>query len=420
MIPETMMAAAIRHVAQGTVFAALVTIILASRLSWSPRLGRLLAGAALARFLVPLAVLGWEIPLGRASIPLARLLAGLGASRGAGRPSALEFTWETWAFLAWGAGAIACGTAMLGSGWVMRRRLRRVGQRPPADLVRRLAELARVAGVDPVWLGLVVTNSDTPVGVDGIFRSRINVPRELLQSLTAAEIDAVLLHELVHVRRRDNLWRLLPAVVTMLFWFHPLSWWLQRRFIVDGERACDETVVRLMHDRSAYASGLVKAARSALGLGVPGYSGMSAHGLNDRVAAIMQPQPQKDHPMYRLVITGILVSGFFLTASATGSPVDHADTYTIDQLNTPPRVLTLVSPEYPAELKESKVTGNVVLEYIIDVKGRVTETSVISSTNVHFSESAVAAVRQWTYAPGLHGGHPVNTRVRQNLVFNHP
>ena len=57
-------------------------------------------------------------------------------------------------------------------------------------------------------------------------------------------MEAILAHELMHVRRHDNLTAALHMLVEAVFWFHPLVWWMERRMVEERERACDEAVIR--------------------------------------------------------------------------------------------------------------------------------------------------------------------------------
>ena len=92
----------------------------------------------------------------------------------------------------------------------------------------------------------------------GLFRPRIIVPAELLESEQAATLDAVLLHELAHVRRRDLLWNWLPAVVDVLFFFHPVHWWAKREWRVAQEIATDQLAISSAKiDVASYAQSLV-------------------------------------------------------------------------------------------------------------------------------------------------------------------
>jgi len=147
----------------------------------------------------------------------------------------------------------------------------------------RLAALASRAKIRPGRVTGYYVPSSGWLGVTGLFRSRVIVPEGFFAALEDREVDAVLLHELMHVKRHDNLLRLCQAGVVAIFWFHPLVWWLDRRLRWESERACDEGVLRLTGANRAYASGLCKATRFALGLNLPGVSGMSRMRLQARI-----------------------------------------------------------------------------------------------------------------------------------------
>jgi beta-lactamase regulating signal transducer with metallopeptidase domain len=65
--------------------------------------------------------------------------------------------------------------------------------------------------------------------------------------LNAEELDAVLLHEATHAKRRDNLIRLVHEVVLCLLWFHPLVWITGSRLALYRELSCDESVIESSH-----------------------------------------------------------------------------------------------------------------------------------------------------------------------------
>jgi beta-lactamase regulating signal transducer with metallopeptidase domain len=79
--------------------------------------------------------------------------------------------------------------------------------------------------------------------VDGILRPCISLPYGIEQVLSDRELDAVLLHELTHAKRRDNLWRLVHEAVLCLLWFHPLVWMTGGRLALYRELSCDEPVI---------------------------------------------------------------------------------------------------------------------------------------------------------------------------------
>ena len=91
--------------------------------------------------------------------------------------------------------------------------------------------------------------------VYGILRPRILLPMLYKND----DLKYVLLHEKCHIRRKDNLWRLLGVIAVCIHWFNPFAWILLREFLVDLELACDESVAAgcSMDERKEYAGVLL-------------------------------------------------------------------------------------------------------------------------------------------------------------------
>lgn len=101
--------------------------------------------------------------------------------------------------------------------------------------------------------------------VEGLFRPVIRVPQNVRRQLTPPELDAVLIHEVTHARRRDNLIRLVYELSVCAFWFHPLVWITGSRLALYRELSCDEAVAR--RDRAGdLISALAKLAAGEDGL----------------------------------------------------------------------------------------------------------------------------------------------------------
>jgi beta-lactamase regulating signal transducer with metallopeptidase domain len=83
--------------------------------------------------------------------------------------------------------------------------------------------------------------------VDGVLRPQICLPYEIDRLLTKSELNAVLLHELTHARRRDNLIWLVHEIGLCLLWFHPLVWVTGSRLALYRELSCDESVIQSAH-----------------------------------------------------------------------------------------------------------------------------------------------------------------------------
>ena len=84
----------------------------------------------------------------------------------------------------------------------------------------------------------------------------ILLPASALAGLTPHQLEAILAHELAHIRRHDYLVNLLQTLVETLLFYHPAVWWLSRRIRVERENCCDDLAVSLCGDPYTYAQAL--------------------------------------------------------------------------------------------------------------------------------------------------------------------
>ena len=103
---------------------------------------------------------------------------------------------------------------------------------------------------------------DVPTLV-GWIRPAIVVPASVLTGLTPAQLDAILTHELAHIRRHDYLVNLFQSAVETLLFYHPAVWWLSRRIRIERELCCDDIVVAVCDDRMRLRSRARLAGRAA-------------------------------------------------------------------------------------------------------------------------------------------------------------
>jgi Antirepressor regulating drug resistance, predicted signal transduction N-terminal membrane component len=134
--------------------------------------------------------------------------------------------------------------------------LRVPDEREAHALVRAMTRMQVTGRVDL----RIVAACQTP-GTRGVWRACLILPEELADNLEPSELEAVLAHELVHLRRRDNFWAAIVRLIVSLFWFHPLLWWLERRLLIERERACDEHVLACGAPRAEYLAGILKVCR---------------------------------------------------------------------------------------------------------------------------------------------------------------
>src|SRR6185437_5852110 len=144
----------------------------------------------------------------------------------------------------------------------------------------RLWRLARTVNGERV-------NASFEPGVFGIFRPVLLLPAALEQRLSAEQLEAVLAHERCHIRRRDNLWSALHQLVEVVFWFHPLVWWIGARMVAERERACDEAVLAEGRNPAAYAGAVIEVCRHFVAVPAACAAGISGGGLTGRVRAVL-------------------------------------------------------------------------------------------------------------------------------------
>ncbi len=140
--------------------------------------------------------------------------------------------------------------------WISVCRLRRRGVCCVPDIWQN--ELVRLSARLRVSRPIALLESclaDTPM-VLGHFRPVILLPIGLLAGLPAGQIEAILLHELAHIRRHDYLLNALQRLVEGLLFYHPATWWISRVIRTERENCCDDVVVETTGNAHEYAVAL--------------------------------------------------------------------------------------------------------------------------------------------------------------------
>ena len=116
-------------------------------------------------------------------------------------------------------------------------------------------------------------------------------------------------------------------------------------------------------------------------------------------------------------VSGLAGGDFTVPDFQIGAGLDEI-IYELGDLSHPPRPTFQPDPIYPPELRSARISGQVILEFVVSADGTTRNIRVHSSTNPAFDESAMRAVRRWRFEPGEKDGQAVNTRVRQLLRFS--
>jgi beta-lactamase regulating signal transducer with metallopeptidase domain len=151
----------------------------------------------------------------------------------------------------------------------------------------------------------------------GVLRPRISLPDGIDRFLSEPEINAVLIHELTHARRRDNLARLIYEVGLCVLWFHPLVWLAGSRLALYRELSCDERVIQSGHGRDL-VSALTKLANPE---GTLLLQTTASSFLSYRLERLAAPQPQQtcraQSTLMTAVFAAVFLAGVFETVAHT-------------------------------------------------------------------------------------------------------
>lgn len=155
-----------------------------------------------------------------------------------------------------------------------------------------------------------VTPGDLAPGVFGIFRPVVILPRRVVTELSPAQMQAMLAHEMCHVRRQDNLTAAIHKCVEVIFWFHPLVWWVGAHLLREREAACDETVIEEGYEQAVYAESILNVCRLGVAAQFAGMAASTGGSLKERLISIMSEQRASpmDHLRFTLLFMAALVT----------------------------------------------------------------------------------------------------------------
>jgi uncharacterized protein (TIGR03435 family) len=198
-----------------------------------------------------------------------------------------------------------------------------------ADILARVAKKTGLRGIP-----LLASGGSLEPGIVGCVRPVILWPAAISARMTDEQIAAIMLHELVHVRRRDNTLAVLHMIVEAVFWFHPLVWWLGSRLIAAREEACDEEVIRLGTDPDQYAESILRTCEYVAESRLACVAGVTGADLKRRVAAIAGQRATRPGRLAVALLTSVGVACAFVPIAA--GALGHAPAASIVSAATAP------------------------------------------------------------------------------------
>jgi beta-lactamase regulating signal transducer with metallopeptidase domain len=172
-------------------------------------------------------------------------------------PVAAPASGPAWTWLAvagWAAGASMLGLRAI-VGFALVERLRRRSRPLPTAWAERCRALACQAAA-PLRVAFAQSQNIAGPIVAGLFRPIVLIPTAALTRMPVEQLEALILHELAHVRRFDAVANLFQTVVEILLFYHPATWWVSRTIRIEREHCCDDMAVTEIGDAALYVRAL--------------------------------------------------------------------------------------------------------------------------------------------------------------------
>jgi beta-lactamase regulating signal transducer with metallopeptidase domain len=183
----------------------------------------------------------------------------------------------------------------------------------PAEIVERCRDLQQRLGITRMVRYCECRMVNVP-SVIGFFRPVVVLPMRALTGLTAEQLEAVIAHELGHVKRFDVAVNFVQVIAETVFFFHPAVWWLNKRIRADREDCCDDVAIAACGRTVSYARALATMEgwrdTPELAMAATGSS------VSTRVARLLGMGQQKNGARSAGVITASLVLAAALMAGA--------------------------------------------------------------------------------------------------------
>ena len=222
------------------------------------------------------------------------------------------------AVLVWLVGVLTVSLRMFG-GWILVRRLRGSGTPASVERLRSVEALAQRLGIARPIRAMESALVSVPA-VIGWLRPVLLLPASALAGLSPEQLEAIIAHELAHVRRHDYLINMLQTAAETLLFYHPAVWWVSERIRIEREHCCDDIAVAVCGDADTYVGALATLEEGR----THGALAMAANGgsLLARVRRLLDVPPQ---PSWRTP-AGLAVSGMIIVLLALVANVSAAKT----------------------------------------------------------------------------------------------
>ncbi|XYJ12412.1 M56 family metallopeptidase [Telluria sp. B2] len=342
---------------------------------------------------------------GAPALPLGQWLASRGEAHAAGWTALLQDS-LSWIVGAWAFCVAALALRMaLGLLWV--RQAARA-QATHTQWQARLTSMARGFGIARQVRLRVVEGLASPVTA-GWLKPVVLVPAVLVTGMPAQLLEALLAHELAHVRRCDYLVNLAQGAIESLLFYHPAVWWISHRIRVEREHIADDLAARSLGEPRRLAQALSELEKRQFSTHD---LAQAANGgdLMQRIKRLVRPDTQASSWKAAIPVLGLAVAciaGCAQTPTASQETAAAHDTVAGNPNATRAlaRFDTCAKPEYTPEALAKRAQGTVSLRFRVEADGSVSQANVVqSSGDASLDEAARVAIAKCTFTPATVNG----------------
>jgi TonB family protein len=265
----------------------------------------------------------------------------------------------------------------------------------------------------------------------GVLHPALLVPPGFLENVTAGDMNALLAHEFAHMARHDFLKNMLYGVLALPISYHPLLWLLRSRLDESRERVCDAMAAEAVAGRESYARSLLRLAKmlsDSAPAGILHAIGIfDANNFERRIMNLTGKRVEVNGARRLLIwaacgaiAVAACTSALALHMGVTEPTPKAPGANRVHVKQTDLKIVHKVQPVYPADAKAAgnTVNGKVELDVIIGKGGGVENIKVSQSLRDDYDQSAIDAVRQWTWEPYLLNGEPVEVETTIQVIYS--
>ncbi|MBZ2209424.1 M56 family metallopeptidase [Massilia sp. R798] len=314
----------------------------------------------------------------------------------------------SWVVALWAVcSSVLAARIALGLLWVKRAEQRYAGN---VEWQAKLDRMSAQFGLTRKVRLRVVEHLASPITA-GWLRPVVLIPASLITGMPAHLLEALLAHELAHVRRLDYLVNLGQNVVETLLFYHPAVWWISGRIRDEREQIADDIAATQLGEPRRLALALSELERFQFS---SHHLAQAANGgdLMTRIKRLIRPDTQALNWKAAIPVLGLAAACLSVYANAAPDANKAAKTHAVVDFKS------CVKPQYPAESLKAGNQGTVTLKFLVGVDGKAKDSAIVTSSGfAPMDEAARTAIAKCSFKPASVAGQPVEDWAMMKYVW---